>query len=169
MHALSHVMEVNTDALIWTFMAMHQKFQIQLHFRGNPVQVFPSPWESRNISFHHRGNPATLASIPMGFPRIPMIPNPVQVSNTKRKSRDEASCNTVSAVRDSSRLLQTNMRIRWSGTTSSAWGSYIVLRLPTTDIWLNIHRTAGAPFNRQVVYLFTYETMNWTSFHSIGH
>ena len=44
------------------------KSQIELHSRGNSAQFFPSPRESRDISFQTRG--------------IPAIPIPVQVSTT---------------------------------------------------------------------------------------
>ena len=49
---------------LWTFMAVHQKIQIQLHFCGNSVQIFPSPRDFR------------------GFRGIPVIPIPVQVSTS---------------------------------------------------------------------------------------
>jgi len=63
------------------------KNQIQLHFRGIPIQVFsipagvprhtfPPPWEPRSISFHPRGIPADSA----GFP---WSPDPVQVSSVR--------------------------------------------------------------------------------------
>jgi len=61
------------DVLIWTVLSVHQN-QIQLHFRGNPVQVLSIP---AGVPWHIFPFPPASC----GFHGIPAIPIPVQVSS----------------------------------------------------------------------------------------